>query len=125
MQPVRGGVFANPQVKQVLDWIKTQINSKGIVDEFHDDLGFYAKFANDLIVQGGALTESSTQTITFLTHFSGTAYSLLALPVLADTGMMWYETPREMTGTRTTSSVSVWVNTPAAARSGNWLAIGY
>ena len=122
----RGGGVASPEVLKVLEWFKNQINSnKGIVEEYHDDLGFYVKFAGGLIVQGGALTVVSTQTITFHTPFSGVAYSLALLPILIKTGTSWGEAPREMSGTRTTSSVSVWVNGITQDRTGSWLAIGY
>ena len=122
----RVGGVASPEVLKVLEWFKSQFNSnKGIVEEYHDDLGFYAKFAGGLIVQGGALTAVTTQTITFRTPFSGVAYSLALLPILTRTGESWKETPREMSGTRTTSSVSIWINNTAQDRTGSWIAIGY
>ena len=122
----RTGGVASPEVLKVLEWVKSQFNSnKGIVEEYHDDLGFYAKFTGGLIVQGGALTAVTTQTITFRTPFSGAAYSLALLPILTRTGESWNETPREMSGTRTTSSVSIWINNTAQDRTGSWIAIGY
>ena len=122
----RTGGVASPEVLKVLEWVKSQFNSnKGIVEEYHDDLGFYVKFAGGLIVQGGALTVVDTQTITFRTPFSGVAYSLALLPILIKTGQSWGEAPREMSGTRTTSSVSIWMNGTAQDRTGSWIAIGY
>ena len=57
---MRGG--ANPQIKQVLDWMKTQINSNsGIAEEWHDGANFYVKFKNGLIVQGGAVSMNATR----------------------------------------------------------------
>ena len=47
---------ANPQVKQVLDWIKTQIGQADqVVEEWHDENGFYRKHASGFIEQAGQI----------------------------------------------------------------------
>ena len=72
---MRGG--ANPQIKQVLDWLKTQIGQADqVVEEWHDENGFYRKYASGFIEQGGSFFKGnwSAETISLPTNFSSKNY---------------------------------------------------
>lgn len=70
---------ANPQVKQVLDWMKTQIGQADqVVEEWHDETGFYRKHASGFIEQAGQIPavtgNSRVKTVSLWIPFATTKY---------------------------------------------------
>lgn len=117
---MRGG--ANPQVKQVLDWLKSQINSNsGIAEEWHEGANFYVKLKSGLIVQGGKTDKSGLSGIvqTLLIPFSSTNYivQLTTLMNIITDGGADYVHPNSQTTTQFTCVL--------AGGYAYWLAIGY
>lgn len=72
---MRGGV--NPQIKQVLDWLKGQIGQADqVVEEWHSSANFYRRYASGYIEQGGRTDQKGVYNIvqTLHTPFSSKNY---------------------------------------------------
>ena len=120
---------ANPQVKQVLDWLKSQINSNsGIAEEWHEGANFYVKLKSGLIVQGGSapLDPGSGSyfrhgNVSFRIAFSSSSYlCFVGSQVNIDRGYC-----KSKTAASCVVGVSAKYNASCGSTSVDWLAIGY
>lgn len=71
--PQVGGVSADPTVKAVLNWLKTQLGKADqVVEEWHDGANFYRKYSSGFIEQGGlSISDSSADcVVTFPKSFA-------------------------------------------------------
>lgn len=117
--PQVGGVSADPTVKAVLTWMKTQIGKADhVVYEWHENKTFCRKYASGFMEQGG-YTKDGVK-VTFPQPFSGVDYVLVGTTVVG-------------TGEVRAASELVTVRTPATFvmyyshrdYSGHWYACGY
>lgn len=83
--PQVGGVSADPTVKAVLNWFKTQIGKADqVVEEWHNESGsFYRKYASGFIEQGGYVsgyiaTSGEAFQVTLPKEFSDANYTALS-----------------------------------------------
>lgn len=70
-----GGVSADPTVKAVLNWVKSQIGKADqVVEEWHEGANFYRKYSSGFIEQGGYMSTprkgDTTASVTFHRAFS-------------------------------------------------------
>ena len=82
--PQVGGVSADPTVKAVLSWFKTQIGKADqVVEEWHEGSTFYRKYASGFIEQGGYVsgniaTSGEAFQVTLPKAFSDANYTALS-----------------------------------------------
>lgn len=124
MQPVRGG--ANPQVKQILDWLKTQIGqSEHALDVWQDDDMFCLKLKSGLIIHGGVVYGNIGKTVTFRQPYSNANYAVVGTAQYDSVGAKPVDISQILIYYKTTTSVMVHGYGEGEDVKVNWLAIGY
>ena len=77
--PLVGGVSADPTVKAVLNWVKSQLGKADqVVEEWHEGSSFYRKYSSGFIEQGGFKAQSAGYYVTLFKSFSSADYSVVA-----------------------------------------------
>lgn len=124
VMPQVGGVSADPTVKAVLSWFKTQIGKADqVVEEWHEGSNFYRKYSSGFIEQGGYMSTPRNGDIAVSVSFHKSFSSADTVNVLT-TGRMANaasDTANSLYSVTATSfSVYDW-----AGRTTHWYAFGY
>lgn len=122
--PQVGGVLSDPQIKAVLNWVKSQLGKADqVVEEWHEGANFYRKHSSGFIEQGGYMSTPRNVNAAVSISFHKSFSSADTVNVLATGRSKNAETDTASqihSVTATSFSVYDWNN-----RTTYWYAFGY
>ena len=122
-------VTSNSEVLKALNALWNRAGDASIVQMTRSELSWSRVWSDGFIEQGGIITTPNLSTITFAKPFSEWNYSLFTSYVagIASAGANYAYAPREIPGTRTKTSVQVWLNSDQSQGTicGTYFACGY